>query len=339
MAKPHVLIVGAGSIGRRHARNFHSLQCEISCTDPRQDRLQQVAAEVPIRNAFSDVGIAMQKASEFTGAVICSPPRFHVEQSLRITGAGLPVLVEKPLSIDLQTCRQLGRQRADGAAILLGYSYRWWEPVRRLKALLDLGTIGKLLHAKFVMSAHLADWHPWERYQEFFMASKELGGGALLDESHFIDLMVWFFGFPTKLFARVEKLSDLEIFTDDFVVLSAVYSSGLRVSIQLDLFGRPHEKQIAIVGETGTLRCLFDPNEVQIGREPEQKWTVESFAVERNDMFMAEAEDFIRIMLDQDAHISCTVSDGCRVMEIVEACRESQQRGTEVALSGGQFEL
>jgi predicted dehydrogenase len=41
------------------------------------------------------------------------------------------------------------------------------------------------------MSAHLADWHPWERYQDFFMAQAALGGGALLDESHFLDLMLW----------------------------------------------------------------------------------------------------------------------------------------------------
>jgi predicted dehydrogenase len=335
MAKDHILIVGAGSVGRRHARNFHSLQCDVSCADPRRDRLEQVALEVPIRNAFADLETAMQETPEFTGAVICSPPRFHIEQSLKVMESGLPVFVEKPLSIDLRTCRQLERRLTDGGVVLLGYSYRWWEPVRRLKSLLDQGTIGKPLHAKFVMSAHLADWHPWEPYQDFFMASKELGGGALLDESHFVDLMLWFFGAPARLFARVEKLSNLDISTDDFVTLSAAYSNGLRVSLQLDLFGRPHEKQITVVGETGTLRCIFGPNEVQIGREPEPKWIVESFAIERNDMFMAEAKDFLQLMQGKVAHIPCTVSDGCRVLEIVEACRRSQQTGSEVILSDG----
>ena len=58
----------------------------------------------------------------------------------------------------------------------------------------EANAVGGLRHARFVMSAHLADWHPWERYQDFFMASRDQGGGALLDESHFIDLMLWFFG-------------------------------------------------------------------------------------------------------------------------------------------------
>jgi predicted dehydrogenase len=67
------------------------------------------------------------------------------------------------------------------------------------------------------MAAHLADWHPWERYQDFFMSSKTMGGGAILDESHWLDLMLWFFGTPEKLFAKVDKISDLEIETDDNV--------------------------------------------------------------------------------------------------------------------------
>ena len=73
------------------------------------------------------------------------------------------------------------------------------------------------------MSAHLADWHPWEQYQDFFMAKKNLGGGALLDESHWIDLMVWFFGLPQSIIGKVEKISDLDIETDDNVDFLSLY--------------------------------------------------------------------------------------------------------------------
>ena len=39
-------------------------------------------------------------------------------------------------------------------------------------------TAGTLRHVKFTLAAHLADWHPYERYQDFFMASAALGGGG-----------------------------------------------------------------------------------------------------------------------------------------------------------------
>jgi predicted dehydrogenase len=333
MSQHHILVVGAGSVGRRHARNFHSLGCVVSCVDPNAKRLEQVASEIPVEHRLGTLESALREFNKFSGVAVCSPPKFHVEQSLFALDAELPVLLEKPVSPDLASCRRLHERLRNGGKLLLGYTYRWWEPVKRLKALIDTNRVGTLRHARFLMSAHLADWHPWEPYQNFFMASRELGGGALLDESHFIDLMLWFFGRPERLFARVEKLSNLEITTDDFVEISAVYPAGLRVSVHLDLFGRPHEKQIVVVGERGTLQCLFDPNEVRIGQRPESCWQTEAFALERNDMFIGVAREFLGLLQDGNASASCTILDGLRTLEIVEACRQSQQSGTDIQLS------
>jgi predicted dehydrogenase len=332
MSRHHILIVGAGSVGRRHARNFNSLGCNISCVDPKKDRLEQAATELSLRHQFTTLEAALKTADDLTGVAICSPPRCHVEQSLVALDAGLPVLLEKPVSPDLSSCRQLHERLREGGKLLLGYTYRWWEPIRRLKCLIETGRVGALRHARFLMSAHLADWHPWEPYQSFFMASRELGGGALLDESHFIDLMLWFFGKPERLFTRVEKISDLEIDTDDFVEISAVYPRGLRVSVHLDLIGRPHEKQIVVVGENGTIQCLFDPNEIRIGDSAEPRWQTESFSVERNDMFLGVAKEFLGLIEGSCLRPTCSLLDGLKTLEIVEACRESQRTGREIHL-------
>jgi predicted dehydrogenase len=331
MSRPHVLIVGAGSVGRRHARNLHSLGCEISCVDPRTDRLGQVATEVSVREQFTDLEVALRNAKDLSGVAVCSPPKFHVEQSIMALDAGLPVLLEKPVSPDLMSCRALHQRLGSGGKLLLGYTYRWWEPVRRLKSLIDAAKVGAPRYARFYMSAHLADWHPWESYQDFFMASRELGGGALLDESHFIDLMLWFFGKPERLFARVEKISDLEIGTDDFVEVSAVYPGALRVGIHLDLIGRPHDKQIVVTGEKGTIQCLFDPNEIRFSSSPEPRWEAEPFALERNDMFLGVAREFLQLIDNSSVAPSCGIIDGLRTLEVIEACRESQRSGCEVA--------
>jgi predicted dehydrogenase len=300
--------------------------------DPREDRLAQAATVGPLRHRFRSLETALQHAQEFAGIAVCSPPKFHVEQSLAALDMDLPVLLEKPVSPDAASCQQLRERLQKGGQLLLGYTYRWWEPVKRLKSVIETETVGTLRHAWFTMSAHLADWHPWERYQDFFMASQELGGGALLDESHFIDLMLWFFGMPERLFARVEKISDLEITTDDLVHISAVYPNGLRVTIHLDLFGRPHGKQIVITGDKGTAQCLFDPNEIRIGHTPEPQWKIESFSVERNAMFLGVAREFLELIHSNYAPLTCTISDGLKVLEVVEACRESQHTGREVVL-------
>jgi predicted dehydrogenase len=71
----------------------------------------------------------------------------EVEQSLLALDAGLPVLLEKPVSPDLASCRRLYDRWRSGGNLLLGYTYRWWEPVRRVKQLIDAGAIGAPRHA------------------------------------------------------------------------------------------------------------------------------------------------------------------------------------------------
>lgn len=327
MREKHLLILGAGSVGQRHLRNFSSLGCRVSAMDPRPDRLAEAPKSVPTVQGFSALETALSQASGFSGIVICSPPKFHVEQALAAVEMGLPVFLEKPVSPDAPSAaRLMDAVRRGGVPFLLGYTYRWWKPIREFKRRLEEGAVGKVCHVRCVMSAHLADWHSWERYQDFFMASKDLGGGALLDESHFIDLMLWFFGMPVQLFAKVERLSSLEIETDDNVDSWWSYLEGLRVSIHLDLYGRPHERSITVVGEKGTLHWSYENNCLRFGQAPSQKWQETRYSCERNEMFVEAAKEFLQ-MIDTGQRPSCSIEDGYAVLRVIEAMRESSSTG------------
>ncbi|NJL70827.1 MAG: Gfo/Idh/MocA family oxidoreductase [Candidatus Competibacteraceae bacterium] len=333
MISPHILIVGSGSVGRRHARNLHALGCRISCLDPREERLAELAAEVPVVGRFKDLGDALRGAA-FDGVVIGSPPNVHVEQAMACLSAGLPVLLEKPVSADLASAQRLAAAaRRSPAPVLLGYTWRWWPPLQRVRELLATGAVGTLHHVQFHMSAHLADWHPWERYQDFFMAHRALGGGALLDESHWIDLALWMFGMPETISASVEKLSELEIDTDDNVDLLLRYRENLRVSVHLDIFGRPHEKYIRFVGEKGTLLWTVEPNRIAIGGAMSGWDTVETFDCERNDMFVSVAREFLSIIGGASA-MTCCLDDGVRVLQVIETARRASNEGRTLPLEG-----
>jgi len=325
-------VLGTGSVGRRHLRNLADLGCQLSGMDPDRDRLVEASKEVVLNFQFTSIDKIENYWGEFDGVVVCSPTKFHQEQSVAAAQNGIPVLLEKPLTRNLQEGLELRNALTTlNAKILLGYTYRWWPPLLEFKKQLKSGKIGKPLHAKFIMSAHLADWHPWERYQDFFMASKELGGGALLDESHFVDLMIWMFGMPEELYANVDKLSDLEIETDDNVDILIKYKDSLRVMIHLDLFGRPHEKYISVTGDQGTLEWSFDPNNIRESNTVEQKWKEQVFDLERNEMFISVAKEFLDIINGKNNY-SCTIDDGVQVMQVLEACRISSEMCRTVKL-------
>ncbi|MAF59753.1 MAG: Gfo/Idh/MocA family oxidoreductase [Candidatus Pacebacteria bacterium] len=326
MKAKHILVVGAGSVGKRHMKNFVSLGSTVSAVDPRYDRLEEASKDIPLKHSFETIESALEDSREFDGVAICSPTAFHVSQSEAALKAGLPVLLEKPVAPTLVEAQRLQETlKRNKGKLLLGYTYRWWPPFVEFRKRLQSGEIGTIRYVEFMMGAHLADWHPWERYQEFFMSSKELGGGALLDESHFLDLLVWLFGMPKSLFARVEKISNLEIETDDNVDILVDYANGMRVSLHLDLYRRPHERYIRAVGDGGSIEWSVEPNRVRVAIDAEQKWDEKAFPQERNYMFLAVAKEFLAI-IDGSTEPSCTIDDGVKVMQLVEISRKSSKK-------------
>ncbi len=330
---PHFLVLGAGSVGKRHMQNLGALGCQVSAMDPRADRLAEARDSAGAVECFQDLD-AVDDWSRFDGVVIGSPPSFHVDQAIAALEQGKPVLMEKPLAPTLVDSKRLADYLAANPSappVLLGYTYRWWPPLVDFRERLATGDLGAVRHVKFVMSAQLADWHPWERYQDFFMSSRELGGGALLDESHFIDLMYWFFGMPESITARVEKLSTLEITSDDNVDIIATYPDNLRVTIHLDLYGRPHEKYIRASGESRSLEWSFDPSRLRYSEAMGDEWEETGYEFERNDMFVAVAREFIDVVNGKVVP-GCTITDGINVMRIIEACRQSSDQGKTITM-------
>jgi len=325
--KQDILIIGTGSAGRRHAENLRELGCRLSCFDPRQDRLVEAARAGEVDGRFLDLEKALADRS-WDGVVVASPPSFHVEQILRVAAAqSCPILSEKPLGLDAESTAQL---LPHAERVLLGYTYRWWPPLQDYRAQLQDGRIGAIRSMRFVMSAHLADWHPWEPYQDFFMASRNAGGGALLDESHFVDLMLWMLGWPQAVFAWVDKLSDLEIDSDDNVEILVRYPDGPRVNLHLDLIGRPHERSITAVGEGGTLVYSYEDSAILFCDTGEKNWQQQSYTCERNDMFVGVARDYLAMLRGDPVERRCSLQDGVDALKIVDACRQSAATGREV---------
>lgn len=321
-----ILIIGAGSVGKRHAENFQKLGVDADCVDPRSDRRAEFEQLYPFAQSFALLSDALKNKSRFCGAIICSPTAFHVSQASECSSLNIPVLMEKPLSADLESAITLKAQIHDSKApLLLGYTWRWWPALEKIRSLVSDGRLGQPYYARFNISAHLADWHPWEDYREFFMAHEELGGGALLDESHWIDQMIWLFGMPHTVFGVTKKLSNLEISSDDLVELIAFYHKNLIVSVHLDIFGRPHEKSIQIYGDNGSISWSEEKKSVRIV-DASANIMVEEFNHDRNFMFERVAAEFLSVIQNK-SRPSCTIEDGIKVLEIVEAIRRSQLSG------------
>jgi lactate dehydrogenase-like 2-hydroxyacid dehydrogenase len=71
-----ILIIGLGSIGRRHAQNFHALGCEIGGVDTNYDRIKEAVLKVPL-TGWTDLHMALTK--QWDGVVIATPPAWGIK--------------------------------------------------------------------------------------------------------------------------------------------------------------------------------------------------------------------------------------------------------------------
>lgn len=183
-AGPRVLVLGAGSIGSRHARNLAASGAAVALADPDADRARAV-------ESVESVPYDLDRLDRFDGVVVASPTSEHLSQATSVVDAAVPALVEKPLAM---TADEAAALAPAGDRITVGFNLRFHEPVRSLVELVRTGAIGQPLSGRLWFGSWLPDWRPATDYRNSYSARADLGGGVLLDAIHELDLCVWLFG-------------------------------------------------------------------------------------------------------------------------------------------------
>ena len=95
-----VLILGCGSIGKRHARALNCLGVNnISFCDTDKSKLEEISKEIKPTAVYLSYDEALNQ--KFDAVFICTPPALHVNQALKAIRSDCDVFIEKPLSTKL----------------------------------------------------------------------------------------------------------------------------------------------------------------------------------------------------------------------------------------------
>jgi len=323
------LIIGYGSVGSRHAQNLLAMGNSCTVVEPNISKLEKA-----IKDGF--VGYKNLREIDmdynFGAVLVCSPPVFHIEQTIWALDKGKKVFLEKPIGLNFMESSRL--LNYDQSKIFVGYTYRWNPQFLKFKSSINDNLIGKPYYANFIVGMNLEDWHPWEHYKNFFMSSNKLGGGALLDESHFLELIIDLFGLPKKISGLQSKVSSLEIEVDDYVS-AKFYYENLLVDLKLDIFKRPHESFIEVYGSTGSMSCDFI-KKVNVLTTSKSYATsesyLESFKYERNDVFITMMKDFLSFVHSETETARVSFSRGMEVMLVIDKIREASTKHTWVTI-------
>ncbi|MBS4048007.1 MAG: Gfo/Idh/MocA family oxidoreductase [Alphaproteobacteria bacterium] len=324
------LIVGWGSIGRRHAECLRTIapDCEIVVwrQQAADTAISRAAVDIADRVVFS-AGDAVASIPDF--AVIANPAPLHVSTACTLLQHGIPLLIEKPLASDPRDVAALRDMLQHAKApLMVGYVLRFHPANIGIKSILEDGAIGRPLHARLLVGQHLADWRISGDWKTGVSARRETGGGALLELSHEIDLAMWFFGMPTGVTARIAPTSLPEIEVEDNADLLLDFPSGLIVNIHLDMVSRPARRAIEIMGTDGavTVDLVSGTSALWQNALGEVNTSVFTPPSERNHIYKQQLQHFLDC-LDSGSPPSIDLDAGAAVLAAVDAARRSAADG------------
>lgn len=323
------IVVGAGSIGRRHLRNLRALGYDDLVAVRRSgDRLEGDLASVPVRRTLAD-----GRGSGPAAAIVCTPTALHLEAAIAAASLGCHVLVEKPLSSDLARVDELrtalGRAGTRGA---VAHMLRWHPAVCAVRESIASGQLGRPLHAAVWCGQHLADWRPGTDHRASYSADPALGGGVVLDLVHEIDELHWLFGRPCRVTARTVSTGTLGIAAEDVADLILEFPGGTVATCHLDYLARPSARGGTATCERGGIRWdLLRPSvDISAG----DGWSEVPMPPEwqRNDMYVDELRAFAA-HVSSGAPFDSGIGDGALAVATALAAKRSSERGAAEALA------
>jgi predicted dehydrogenase len=297
-----VLIIGFGSIGKRHYEVLSKVT-EIESIDL---ITKQNINDKKCYKTLTEV----KNISKYDYFVISSETNKHFNQ-LKYLEANVKdklIFCEKPL---FESKKEL---TIKNNKIFIGYVLRFHPLLKKLKLFLN---DEKILLANAKCGQYLPTWRPDTDYKNCYSAKKEEGGGVLLDLSHEIDYVQWLCGSFTEIKSYKRKISDLKIDSDDLTILIGKTKKNVIINISIDYISKITHRRLFIETLENTYELDFIVNRLtkknKLGVEE-----IYSFSnLERNEMFNSMHLD----ILNQKCYV-CTFKEGQEIIDTINIIQE-----------------
>ncbi len=331
---PRILVIGCGSIGKRHIENLTALGAgELLAFDERPDRRQEVRSRFGIET-LERLDDAWPRHPD--AAVIATPTSLHVPLALDAADHGCHLFIEKPLSHTLDRVDQLlNTVRERKLVTFVGCNMRFHPGLRKVKELLDEHAPGRVVGARVAVGQWLPDWHPWEDYRHGYSATRALGGGIILDAIHELDYIRWMLGDVQEVACFAGRLSHLEIETEDMAAILLRFVNGTIAEVHMDYVQRVSHRTCQIIGDEGTIQWDATAGDVRWYSAAAHEWRVYGTPPgwDWPQMYVDEMRHFLRCWAREEMP-AVDVFEGKRVLEMALAAKESAQSGRIVSLKG-----
>lgn len=241
-----VLIIGLGSIGKKHISVIKSLDPSIEIYALRSKSTAE--AHENVKNIFSYDEINLIQP-DF--AIVSNPSSEHKKALNKLINFRIPLFIEKPLYSSLDIEDLLREIRREGIITYVACNLRFLESIRFVKQHIEESKDKRLNEVNAYCGSYLPAWRPGSDYRTTYSAIPELGGGVQLDLIHELDYLYWFFDIPKRINRIFKNQSSLEISSTDYANYSLEYK-GFCANVILNYYRRDPKRTLELVFDDET---------------------------------------------------------------------------------------
>lgn len=328
-------IVGCGYQGSRLVSAIQLIDSLVvtACMDIDPQAATELANSVGGASVYPSVEDLLE-GSDVDVVMVATPHHVLADVSLKAIQAGKHVLAEKPIGLNDQQAVQVEQALASRRVCYMsGYSFRYLPAWQKVMELLTQGVVGEILAitGTFGTGPLNDDW----------IARPETGGGPLLFVgSHLIDQILWYLqDDPVAVFADVryrfdtlaDEISAIQIhFTRGAIAQILVTQAFLTMDYRLDIYGRQGRIQMRLSGFLD-YELMVSSKVVDEFQQPSVLHP-QATMDPRDYMHLHQLNDFVEA-IRTGRQPPTNVSDGRRVLKIIDAVLESNRIGKPVNIA------
>lgn len=326
-----ILVIGCGSIGERHLRCFLKTgRAQVTACDSNPALLKRMEDTYAVK-AYKDLDTALA-SQHFHGAVICTPAQSHLAIAHTCMANGVPLLIEKPLSISLEGTADLAAKISEsGLYAGVAYVYHFMPCVDQARDYLRGGALGQALQVNIIAGQHFPTFRP--AYRDIYYNDRATGGGAIQDAlTHLFNAVEWILDAPTiRIYCDAAHQALEGVNVEDTVAASARNGRSI-VTYALNQFQAPNETNIHIHCEGGSVAIELHRQRWKVFKRGGVEWQVtEAPVADRDGLFIAQAHHFLDGIEGKPTKL-CTVEEAIQTLKVNLAALESTVSGRAVTI-------
>lgn len=321
MTNLRAALVGLGIMGQNHARVLSNLDGVdlVAVADPKGDTKKVL----PDHSVLETIDEVILKGVDY--CVIAAPTALHEEISLKLIEAGINVLIEKPISHNLEsaTCIEIAAKKK-GIMGAVGHIERFNAALQQARIRIQNGELGEI----YQISTRRLGPFP----------SRISDVGVVMDlATHDIDLTAWIANSSYKSVSAQSAIRSGRQH-EDLVAVVGQLSNGIVVNHLVNWLSPLKERKTIITGEKGTFVAdtltadltFYANGTVDVTQERiahfkgVSQGDIHMYAFDKPEPLRLEHENFRDAILGKNSTV-VTLSEGAKIVSVAEAALKSIQ--------------